>query len=69
MPAPRDREPLGLGRREGDRPKTPATERQKTAAEAAGGGAEVIGEFLRSSAGRSLTRQVVRGVFDLPKKR
>jgi DNA helicase HerA-like ATPase len=59
---------LLAGRLEGDA-GTPPTERQKKAAEAAGGGADALGDFLSSSAGKSLTREVVRGVFDLLKKR
>jgi hypothetical protein len=60
---------LLAGRLESDPPEKPATERQKKAAEATGGGADAIGDFLGSSAGKSLTREVVRGVFDLLRKR
>jgi len=38
------------------------------AARATGGGAEAIGTFLKSPAGRRLEREVVRGVFGLLKK-
>ena len=42
--------------------------RQKKAAEATGGGADEIGDFLKSSSGRALTREVVRGVFGMLKR-
>jgi hypothetical protein len=42
--------------------------RPKKAAEATGGGADAIGDFLKSSSGRALTRDVVRGVFGMLKK-
>ena len=45
-----------------------ATERQKQAAEAAGGGPDAIGDFLKSSTGKTLQREIVRGVFGLLKK-
>jgi hypothetical protein len=50
--------------------QTPArpTERQKGAASAAGKGADAIGDFLESSSGRALTREVVRGMFGMLKK-
>ena len=44
------------------------TERQKGAATAAGKGADAIGDFLQSSSGRALTREVVRGVFGMLKR-
>ena len=50
-----------------EKPSAP-TERQKGAASAAGKGADAIGDFLRSSSGRALTRDVVRGVFGMLKK-
>ena len=46
----------------------PATERQKKAAEATGGGADAIGDFLKSSTGKTLQREITRGVFGLLKK-
>lgn len=49
-------------------PEEAPTERHKKAAEATGGGAEAIGEFLKSSSGRALTREVVRGAFGMLKK-
>ena len=45
----------------------PAPEHKK-AAEAASGGAAAIGKFLQSRQGKTLERQVVRGVFGLLKK-
>jgi len=50
--------------------QTPAkpTERQRGAASAAGKGADAIGDFLKSSSGRALTREVVRGMFGMLKK-
>jgi DNA double-strand break repair helicase HerA and related ATPase len=51
----------------GELPTKP-TERQKGAASAAGKGADAIGDFLQSSSGRALTREVVRGVFGMLKK-
>jgi hypothetical protein len=41
---------------------------KKGAAEAAGNGADAIGDFLKSSSGRALTREVVRGVFGMLKR-
>ena len=46
----------------------PPSPRQKKAADATGGGADAIGDFLKSSSGRALTREVVRGVFGMLKK-
>ena len=40
----------------------------KKAAKATGGGADAIGDFLGSSAGKQIQREVVRGVFGLLKK-
>jgi uncharacterized protein len=42
--------------------------RQRAAAGAAAGGAGAIGDFLSSSAGKSMEREVVRGLFGLLKK-
>jgi DNA helicase HerA-like ATPase len=42
--------------------------RQKKAADATARGAEAIGDFLTSSSGRALTREVVRGVFGMLKR-
>jgi DNA helicase HerA-like ATPase len=50
-------------------PEAPAPERRKKAAEATGGGADAIGDFLKSSTGRSLQRELVRGLFGLLRKR
>jgi hypothetical protein len=44
------------------------TERQKGAGDAVGKGADAIGDFLESSSGRALTREVVRGMFGMLKK-
>jgi hypothetical protein len=46
----------------------PVEERHRTAAKAAGGGAGAIGDFLNSTTGRSMEREVVRGLFGLLKK-
>jgi hypothetical protein len=51
----------------GEAPKKP-TERQKDAGDAMGNGADAIGDFLKSSSGRALTREVVRGVFGMLKR-
>jgi hypothetical protein len=51
----------------GAKPKAP-TERQKDAGDAVGKGADAIGDFLSSSSGRALTREVVRGVFGMLKR-
>ncbi len=45
------------------------TERQKGAGDALGKGGDALGDFLTSSSGRALTREVVRGVFGMLKKR
>jgi DNA helicase HerA-like ATPase len=42
--------------------------RQKKAADATARGADAIGDFLTSSSGRALTREVVRGVFGMLKR-
>jgi hypothetical protein len=47
---------------------TKPTERQKDAGSAVGKGADAIGDFLGSSSGRALTREVVRGVFGMLQK-
>ena len=49
------------------RPSKP-TEEHKKAAKAAGGGADAVGDFLKSSTGRRLEREVVRGLFGLLSK-
>jgi hypothetical protein len=49
-------------------PPKPAPE-HKAAASAVGGGVEAISDFLNSSTGRTVTREVVRGVFGLLKKK
>ena len=49
-------------------PSPQPSPRQKKAAEATGGGADAIGDFLKSSSGRALTRDVVRGVFGMLKR-
>jgi len=45
--------------------KSPA----KTAAEVSGGGAGVLGDFLNSSSGRTIQRELVRGLFGLLRRR
>ena len=52
----------------GEKPAEHPTPRQKGAATAAAAGAGAIGDFLKSSSGRALTRDVVRGVFGMLKK-
>ena len=47
----------------------PTSERQKKAAEATGGGADAIGDFLESSTGKTIQREIVRGLFGLLKRR
>jgi DNA helicase HerA-like ATPase len=49
-------------------PSPQPSPRQKKAAEATGAGADAIGDFLKSSSGRALTREVVRGVFGMLKR-
>lgn len=43
------------------------TKRQKDAGDAMCKGADAIGDFLKSSSGRALTREVVRGMFGMLK--
>jgi hypothetical protein len=50
-----------------EKPSAP-TERQKGAGDAVGKGADAIGDFLQSSSGRALTRDVVRGMFGMLKR-
>jgi DNA helicase HerA-like ATPase len=50
------------------KPQRQPTERQKGAGDAVGKGADAIGDFLQSSSGRALTREVVRGVFGMLKR-
>ena len=45
-------------------PSPQPSPRQKQAAEATGGGADAIGDFLKSSSGRALTRGGARGLRD-----
>jgi DNA double-strand break repair helicase HerA and related ATPase len=52
----------------GEKPSAP-TPRRKGAATAAAQGAGAIGDFLKSSSGRALTREVVRGMFGMLKKK
>ncbi len=48
-------------------PAAPASEHAK-AAKAAHGGADVLGDFLKSSTGKQIQREVIRGVFGMLKK-
>ena len=50
-----------------DTPPTPRSTR-RAPAKAAGGGADAVGDFLKSSTGRQIQREVVRGLFGLLKK-
>jgi hypothetical protein len=52
---------------EDEKPTAP-TKRQKDAGDAVGSGADAIGDFLSSSSGRALTREVVRGMFGMLKR-
>ena len=47
----------------------PEPGRGKKAADAAGGGADAIGDFLKSSTGRTIQRELVRGLFGLLRRR
>ena len=50
--------------------EAPAPKKEhKEAADAASGGVEALGKFLKSRQGKALERQVVRGVFGMLKKR
>jgi hypothetical protein len=70
LDGPSARELLAERLEEGATPEAKTTsEQRKKAAEATGGGADVLGDFLNSSTGKSLQRELVRGVFDLLKKR
>jgi DNA helicase HerA-like ATPase len=62
-PAPGTKQGQEQGQEQGQ-----PTERQKGAGEAVGKGADAIGDFLQSSSGRALTREVVRGVFGMLKR-
>jgi uncharacterized protein len=63
------REMLSARLEQSSPPEAKPTKEQKGAADAVGGGVEAITDFLKSSTGRSITREVVRGVFGLLKKR
>ena len=65
--AERARDARPRGSSASSRPTQP-TEEHKKAAKAAGGGADAIGDFLKSSTGRRLQREVVRGLFGLLSK-
>ena len=54
--------------RDGAAPPARPSEEHKKAAKAAGGGADAVGDFLKSSTGRRLEREVVRGLFGLLSK-
>jgi len=47
----------------------PAPKRRRKRAESVGGGADALGDFLTSRQGKSIQRQVVRGVFGLLRKK
>ena len=47
----------------------PAPERRKKAADATGGGADALGDFLKSSTGRTIQRELVRGLFGLLRRK
>jgi uncharacterized protein len=48
---------------------SPSSGRRKKAAEATGGGADALGDFLGSSTGRTIQREIVRGLFGLLRRR
>ena len=50
-------------------PAEPKPKRSRREPKPPKGGGEAIGDFLRSREGRTLSRQVIRGVFGLLKKR
>jgi hypothetical protein len=45
------------------------TREQKKAAEAAKRGGDVLGDFLGSRTGKSIQREIVRGVFDILRRK
>jgi DNA helicase HerA-like ATPase len=49
--------------------EAPEPERRKKASEAAKGGADTIGDFLKSTTGRTIQRELVRGLFGLLRRR
>ena len=53
----------------GDAAEAPPEPKHKEAADAAGGGAEAIGSFLKSRQGKALQRQVMRGMFGMLRKK
>jgi DNA helicase HerA-like ATPase len=55
--------------RKAPRAARPRRKRERVAAPVPSGGADVLGDFLKSSAGKSLQREVMRGVFGMLKKR
>ena len=57
-----------LAARMAQQPPDKPTEEHKKAAKASGGGAGAVGDFLESSTGRRLEREVVRGLFGLLSK-
>lgn len=57
-----------LAARLAQQPVAAPAEAHKQAAKAAGGGAGAIGDFLKSSTGRQIEREVVRGLFGLLKQ-
>ena len=57
-----------LAARMAQQPPEKPTEEHKKAAKAAGGGSDAVGDFLKSSTGRQLEREVVRGLFGLLSK-
>jgi hypothetical protein len=50
------------------KPGDAPTEEHKKAAKASGGGAGAVGDFLKSTTGRQIEREVVRGLFGLLSK-
>ena len=51
------------------REEAPEPARRKKASEATKGGADTIGDFLKSTTGRTIQRELVRGLFGLLRKR
>jgi hypothetical protein len=50
-------------------PRRSSRRRRRKAATATTGGVDVLGDFLRSSQGKAMQRQVLRGVFGMLRKR
>ena len=67
-PPERPRDARGAGSEPPAQPAPALTEEHKKAAKAAGSGTGAVGDFLKSTSGRQLQREVVRGLFGLLSK-